>query len=105
MLHMSRYTFTAALYAAAILAANDGAAQLAGRLGDEPPAHERSRRVATVKPSAPSPGSASLHVASGVESEVRDETCTSQENDCDNDVHGYSSSKFAMADSIRVCSE
>jgi hypothetical protein len=44
-------------------------------------------------------------VASGVEGEVRDEARTSQENDCDNDVHGYSSSNFAMADSMRVCSE
>jgi len=55
--------------------------------------------------SAPCAGSALLHVASGVEGEVRDEARTSQENDCDNDVHGYSSSNFAMADSMRVCSE
>jgi hypothetical protein len=41
-------------------------------------------------------------VASGVESEVRDETRTCQKNDCDNDVHGYKSSNFAMADSMRA---
>ncbi len=63
---------------------------------DEQPSSSRSAR---------SPGSASLDVPSGVESEVRYETCTSQKNDCDNDVHGYSSSNFAMADSMRVCSE
>jgi len=55
--------------------------------------------------SAPCAGSALLNVASGVEGEVRDEACTSQQNNCDNDVHGYSSSNFAMADSMRVCSE
>lgn len=55
--------------------------------------------------SARSPGSASLHVPRGVEGEVRNEAYTSQQNQCDNNVHGYSSSNFAMADLMRVCSE
>jgi hypothetical protein len=44
-------------------------------------------------------------VPRGVEGKVRDEACASQQNDCDNDVHGYSSSNFAMAASMRVWSE
>lgn len=93
-------------------------AQLAGvapsiiRHSHEPDGVAMSRRHSNARcakiyssRSAPSPSSALLCVASRVESEVRDEACTSQQNNCDNDVHGYNSSNFAMADSIRVCSE
>jgi hypothetical protein len=41
-------------------------------------------------------------VASGIERQKRDESCTSQKNSRNNDVHGYSSSNFAMAPWIRT---
>ena len=43
----------------------------------------------------------SLRVLGGVEREIGDETRSGEKDDRNNDSHGYSSSNFAMADSMR----
>lgn len=43
----------------------------------------------------------SLRVLGGVECEVGDETRSGEQDDRNNDGHDYSSSNFAMADSMR----
>jgi hypothetical protein len=63
-------------------------------------------KLASSSASAPTACSAALlDVASSVEREVRNEPRPDQEDDCDEYVHGYSFSKFAIADWIRLCSE